>query len=214
AVDNASGVAMLLEMAEGMAAAEPPARSIYFLTLSAEESGLLGAAHYAGDPVVPLAHTIANVNVDSGNLNGRTTDIVGIGAERSEMLRYLRQAAAAEDMTVTPDNQPNQGLFFRSDQLAFARGGVPAIFVNTGTDFVGQPEGYAAEIKAEYRRERYHQPSDEYDPETMPLGGLIQQTRVATRLTWGLADSDLRPAWKPSEAFAETRARSERELGG
>ncbi|MEL7363686.1 MAG: M28 family peptidase, partial [Bacteroidota bacterium] len=143
--------------------------------------------------------------------SGTTTDIVGIGAERSEMLPLLRQAAAGEDMTVTPDNQPNQGLFFRSDQLAFARAGVPAVFINTGVDFVGKPEGYAAEVKADYRRERYHQPADEYDPETMPLGGLVQQTKVATRLTYGIADSDIRPAWKQSEAFAETRARAERQ---
>ncbi|MEL6771241.1 MAG: M28 family peptidase [Bacteroidota bacterium] len=210
AVDNASGVAMLLEMAEAITSGPTPDRSVYFLTLSAEESGLLGAAHYAENPVVPLVQSIANVNVDSGNMYGLTTDIVGIGAERSEMLPLLRQAAAGEDMTVTPDNQPNQGLFFRSDQLAFARAGVPAVFINTGVDFVGKPEGYAAKVKADYRRERYHQPADEYDPETMPLGGLVQQTKVATRLTYGIADSDIRPAWKPSEAFAETRARAER----
>ncbi|MEM6783291.1 MAG: M28 family peptidase [Bacteroidota bacterium] len=211
AVDNASGVSMLLEMATAIASGPTPDRSVYFLTLSAEESGLLGAAHYAEDPVVPLVHTVANVNVDSGNLYGQTTDIVGIGAERSEMLPLLRQAAAGETMTVTPDNQPNQGLFFRSDQLAFARGGVPAVFINTGVDFVGQPEGYAAEVKASYRRERYHQPADEYTPGSMPLGGLVQQTKVATRLTYGIADSDIRPTWKPSEAFAETRARAERQ---
>ncbi|MEL6706366.1 MAG: M28 family peptidase, partial [Bacteroidota bacterium] len=210
AVDNASGVAMLLEMAAAIASGPTPDRSVYFLTLSAEESGLLGAAHYAENPVFPLVNTIANVNVDSGNMYGPTTDIVGIGAERSEMLPLLRQAAAGEDMTVTPDNQPNQGLFFRSDQLAFARAGVPAVFINTGVDFVGKPEGYAAQVKADYRRERYHQPADEYDPETMPLGGLVQQTKVATRLTYGIADSGIRPAWKPSEAFAETRARAER----
>ncbi|HLT48304.1 MAG TPA: M28 family peptidase [Rubricoccaceae bacterium] len=212
AVDNASGVSMLLTLAEAFTAAEPPARTVLFMTLTAEESGLLGSAHYAQHPVIPLARTIANVNVDSGNLSGPTEDIVGIGAERSEMLGLLREAAAAEGMTVTPDNQPNQGLFFRSDQLAFARGGVPAVFVKTGHHFVGRPEGYAEEVSNDYRMNRYHQPGDELTGDEL-LGGLVQQTRVAFRLGWMLADSDLRPQWKPSEAFAQTRAESEAAMG-
>lgn len=212
AVDNASGVAMLLTLAEAFATAERPARTVLFMTLTAEESGLLGSAHYAEHPVVPLARTIANVNVDSGNLSGQTEDIVGIGAERSEMLGLLREAAAAEGMTVTPDNQPNQGSFFRSDQLAFARGGVPAVFVKTGHHFVGRPEGYADEVANDYRANRYHQPGDELTGGEA-FGGLVQQTRVAFRLGWRLADSDLRPRWKPSEAFAQTRAQSERAVG-
>jgi Zn-dependent M28 family amino/carboxypeptidase len=209
AVDNASGVAMMLELAEAFnALPEPPARTVIFATLSAEESGLLGAGFLAENPPVPLANVIANVNVDSGNLYGATDDIVGIGAERSEMMRHLRTAAAGEGMTVTPDNQPNQGLFFRSDQLAFARGGVPAIFLNTGTQFRGRDDDYAAEIKAEYRATRYHAPADELTDD-MQFGGIVQQTRVALRLGHLLADSDLRPQWNESEAFAETRAQSE-----
>ena len=213
AVDNASGVSMLLTLAEAFAAApERPARTVLFATLTAEESGLLGSSHYAEHPVVPLANTIANINVDSGNLSGPTEDIVGIGAERSEMLGLLREAAAAEGMTVTPDNQPGQGSFFRSDQLAFARGGVPAAFVKTGHRFVGRPVGYADEVAADYRANRYHQPSDELQGDE-PFGGLVQQTRVAFRLGWRLADSAIRPAWNPSEAFAQTRAASEGAMG-
>lgn len=213
ATDNASGVAMMLELAEAFAALpEPPARSVYFVTLTAEESGLLGAAHYAEHPPAPLARTIANVNVDSGNLWGETDDIVGIGAERSEMLGLLREAAAAEGMAVTPDHQPNQGLFFRSDQLPFARGGVPAVFLGTGRTYRDQPADYGERIMAEYRAERYHQPGDEL-LDGMRFGGIVQQTRVAFRLGHRIADSAVRPVWKPSEAFAETRARSEAEAG-
>ena len=211
AIDNASGVAMMLELAEAFnAMPEPPARTVIFATLSAEESGLLGAGYLAENPPVPLANMIANINVDSGNLYGATDDIVGIGAERSEMMDYLRQAAAGEGMTVTPDNQPNQGLFFRSDQLAFARGGVPAVFLNTGTQFRGRDDDYAAEIKADYRANRYHAPADELTDD-MPFAGIVQQTRVALRLGHLLADSDLRPQWNESEAFAETRQQSEQE---
>ncbi len=212
AVDNASGVAMMIELGQAFAAGEPPARTVIFATLSAEESGLLGSAHYARNPVVPLARTIANINVDSGNLDGPTNDIVGVGAERSEMLGLLRAAAADEGMTVTPDPRPNQGIFFRSDQLAFARGGVPAVFVVTGTDFQGRDPDYATQLAAAYRAERYHQPSDELRDD-MLFGGIVQQTRVAFRLGYALANSSLRPAWNPSEAFAETRRTSEQEAG-
>ena len=212
AVDNASGVSMLLTIAKAFAAAEQPERSVLFITLTAEESGLLGAAYYAGRPSIPLAHTIANVNVDSGNLNGATEDIVGIGAERSDMLRLLRASAAAENMTVTMDPNPNQGLFYRSDQLAFARGGVPAVFIETGSRFIGQPDDYADLMEQRYRRERYHQPADELTGDEK-LSGLVQQTRVAFRLGYTLSTSNQRPAWKSSEAFAQTRAASEREAG-
>ena len=107
-------------------------------------------------------------------------------------------------MTVTPDPQPNQGLFFRSDQLAFARGGVPAVFINTGESFVGQPEDYFERMEGAYNEQHYHQPSDEFNP-SWPLGGLVQQMRVAFRIGYQLANSDLWPEWKPSEAFAEVR---------
>jgi Zn-dependent M28 family amino/carboxypeptidase len=212
AVDNASGVAMMLELAEAFAAAQPVDRTVIFATLSAEESGLLGSAHYARNPVVPLAQTIANVNVDSGNLDGPTDDIVGVGAERSEMIRLLRAAASEEGLTVTPDPQPNQGSFFRSDQLAFARGGVPAVFIRTGRQFRGQPADYADQLSADYRANTYHQPSDELHDD-MRFEGIVQQTRVAFRLGYAIANSMVRPAWNPSEAFAETRRTSEQEAG-
>ena len=211
AVDNASGVAMLLTLAKAHAAAPKAARSALFLSLSAEESGLLGSKYYAENPSFALKNTIANVNVDSGNLDGETADIVGIGAERSEMLGLLREAAAGEGMTVSPDQAPNQGIFFRSDQLAFARGGVPAVFVETGGTFIGQPAGYAKQMSDDYLRNRYHQPADELLPH-QSYGGLLQQTRVAFRLGYGIAaQPELRPQWKATEAFAETRRLSEAE---
>lgn len=206
AVDNASGVAMLLDLVSAFSEAPtPPERTIIFLSVSAEESGLLGAQYYARHPHLPLGRAVGNINVDSGNVLGETGDIVGIGAEKSEMMELLRAAAAEESMSVTPDPQPNQGLFFRSDQLAFARAGVPAVFVNTGTDYLGQPAEYSDQVKGEYRAQRYHQPSDEYDP-LWPLTGLVQQTRVAARLGYQLAYSDLDLQWNEGEAFAQARA--------
>ncbi len=210
AVDNASGVAMMIEIADAFARAGDLERTVYFVTFTAEEAGLLGSAYFAAHPPIPLSQMVANVNVDSGNLNGPTEDIVGIGAERSDLRALLTSAAGAEGMTVSADAAPNQGLFFRSDQLAFARGGVPAVFVNTGDRYVGREPGYAQTVRDAYRADRYHQPSDELTDD-LSFGGILQQTRVAFRLGYALAASDLAPAWRDSEAFAETRRQSQAE---
>ena len=210
AVDNASGVAMLLTLAKAWTAAPRPMRTVYFASVTAEESGLLGSTYYALHPAAPMVGTVANLNVDSGNLFGRTSDIVGLGAERSELAGLLAAASRAEGMTVTGDPNPNAGLYFRSDQLSFARVGVPGVFFETGKTFVGQAPGYAARISAEYTEQRYHQPSDELLP-GMKYGGAVQQMRVAFRMGYALASSALRPAWRAGEAFGETRSAMERD---
>ncbi|HET6567209.1 MAG TPA: M28 family peptidase [Rhodothermales bacterium] len=205
AVDNATGVAMVLTLADAFSGLpQPPERTVLFATLTAEEHGLLGSEYYALHPSIPLKNTVANINVDSGNIHGRTSDIVGIGAERSDMLRLLETSASAEDMTVTPNANPNAGGFFRSDQLAFARSGVPAVFLETGSHFIGRPDDYARQLDEAYTSTHYHQPSDEFDP-SWPMSGLIQQTRVAFRMGYQLANSTLAPQWKPGEAFARAR---------
>ncbi len=213
AVDNASGVAMLLTLADAFAKhTARPARSLVFATLTAEESGLLGASYLAEHPPVPLLNTVANLNVDSGNLYGATEDIVGLGAERSDLQRMLRTTAGQEGLTVTPDPRPNQGSFYRSDQLAFARGGVPAVFFGTGRRFRGQDAGYFERMENDYNQHRYHQPSDELRPD-MKFGGAVQQMRVAYRLGLWLANSTARPGWRAGEAFGATRAASEAQAG-
>lgn len=212
AVDNASGVAMLLAVADAFARLpERPRRTVLFATVTAEEHGLLGSTFLAEHPPLPLARIVANVNLDAGNLFGATEDIVGIGAERSTLRDVFREAAAEEGLAVSPDPQPGQGFFFRSDQLALARGGVPGVFLNTGRRFVGQPPSYADSVFAAFNRERYHQPSDVMH-DGMRFAGLVQQTRVAFRLGLRLADSDLRPTWNPTEPFAEARRASEAAL--
>ena len=208
AVDNASGVAMMIELARAFAAAGELERTVYFVTFTAEEAGLLGSGYFAEHPPVPLDQVVANVNVDSGNLYGETDDIVGIGSERSDLARLLAAAARAEGMTVTPDNAPGQGLFYRSDQLAFARGGVPAVFLGTGDSFRGRPAGYGQAVRDAYRAERYHQPADELTDDLV-MAGVLQQTRVAFRLGYALAASDLAPDWRDGEAFAEARRNSQ-----
>ena len=214
AIDNASGVAMMIEIAQAFAAAREAGgdleRTVYFVTFTAEEAGLLGSAYFAEHPPVPLAQMVANVNVDSGNLFGETDDIVGIGSERSDLRDLLVRVAGAEGMSVSDDAAPNQGLFFRSDQLAFARGGVPAVFINTGDRYRGRPADYGAQVRDAYRADRYHQPADELTDD-LRFDGVLQQTRIAFRLGYALAASDLAPQWRPSEAFAETRRQSQSE---
>ena len=207
AIDNASGVGMMIEIARAFSTVDELERTVYFVTFTAEEAGLLGSAYFAEHPPIPLSQMVANVNVDSGNLYGETDDIVGIGSERSDLAELLTEAAGAEGMRVTPDNAPNQGLFFRSDQLAFARGGVPAVFINTGDAYRGQPDDYGQSVRDRYRADLYHQPTDELTDD-LSMAGAVQQARVAFRLGYALAASDLTPEWRPSEAFAETRRAS------
>ncbi len=205
AVDNATGVAMLLATAEAFSKLpERPARSVLFASVTAEESGLLGAEYYARNPHLPLKQTIANINVDSGNIYGRSRDIVGIGAERSDMMNVLREEAGREGLSVSADPHPNQGSFFRSDQLAFARGGVPAVYIETGSLFENQADDYAEKVAGAYNLQNYHQPSDEFSAD-WPLGGMVQQARVGFRIGYRLATGDERPQWKAGEAFAQVR---------
>lgn len=212
AVDNAAGVAQMLMMARALKAGPAPARTILFVSLSAEESGLLGAFHYAANPVVPLVHTVANINMDGANLFGATEDIVGIGAERSDMLALMTEAATAENLTISADPRPGQGLFYRSDQLAFARAGVPAVFVNTGMRYIGQPADYYETVVGGYINTHYHQPTDQMR-EDFRFDGFLQQVRVAFRMAHRLAHSDIRPQWRAGEAFGLTRAEAERAAG-
>lgn len=201
ALDNASGVAMMLAVARAFGEVPPVERSVVFASVTAEESGLLGAEYYVRYPSVPISGTIANINLDSGNIFGRAKDIIGNGAERSDILAHFVESASAEGMTVTPNSNP--GGFYRSDQLAFARQGVPAVYINTGRSFVGQPDGYWNEMQQRAGR-NYHQPGDEFDP-SWPMGGLVQQARVAFRLGYRLANSDVVLKWNPGEAFANAR---------
>jgi Zn-dependent M28 family amino/carboxypeptidase len=208
AVDNASGVAMLLTMAKAFSESRIPLeRSLLFVTFTAEESGLLGAGYYANFPAMPMSKTIANLNTDSGNLNGRTRDLSGLGSELSDLLPLFRQVAAREHMTISPDPNPNAGLFFRSDQLALARMGVPALFLNTGKKYLNRPANYYKTVEDAYTAAHYHQPSDEFDP-TWQMNGLIQQMRVCARLGYGLAATSFMPEWKSGAEFEAARKAS------
>jgi hypothetical protein len=202
AYDNASGVALLLGIAEAAAALpEPPTRSLLFVATTAEESGLLGAEWYARHPLLPLAGTAAVLNVDGANLQGRTRDLAPLGTDRSELGRYVTEAAAAEGLEISPEPHPEQGMFFRQDHFPFARAGVPALAFDHGLRFEERPEGWGEQWYQEFVGQHYHQPSDAYR-EGIDFGGAIQQGRVMLRTAMALADSETLPEWNPEAEFS------------
>jgi len=194
AYDNASGVALLLCLADAFGRLpQRPARSILFLAVTGEESGLLGSRYYTENPLVPLSHTVLNINVDGANLWGATEDISVLGAELTDIRRILVQAARAEKLRLEGDPAPEQGFLYRSDQLSFLQVEVPAIMVGHGFDFVGRMPGWGDRMLREYVETSYHSPSDEYRPD-FDLRGAVQQGRIALRIGLGVANRRERPA--------------------
>lgn len=200
AYDNASGVALLLAVAAAAAAAPRAPRSLLFLATTAEESGLLGAEWYATHPAVPLARTVAVLNVDGANLQGRTSDITPLGTGRSSLGDLVGAAAAAEGLEVKPEPHPEQGMFFRQDHFPFARAGVPALALDHGLDFTDRPAGWGEQWYEEFIADHYHQPSDAFR-ENFDYAGAVQQGRVMLRLAANLANSREMPQWAASSEF-------------
>lgn len=205
AVDNASGVASVLGIAEAftqLPANERPRRSILFLFPTAEEQGLLGAEWYSQHPLVPLNKTAANVNLDSMNILGRTRDFVPLGAERSSLEKIVEGVARENNMSVQPDQLPEQGSFYRSDHFPFAKVGVPSISLKEGMDFIGRPKGWGEQQFKAYNTANYHQPSDEYS-DTWNFEGMIQEAMIAFDIGWRIADMNEMPRFKPADEFAK-----------
>ncbi|MDP9143361.1 MAG: M28 family metallopeptidase [Actinomycetota bacterium] len=211
AADNASGTAGLLEMARAFQELPTkPRRSVLFLAVTAEEQGLLGSEYYARTPLHPLAKTVANINVDVLNMDGRTSDLVVIGLGASELDDYLREAAGVQGRAVLPDPESEKGFYYRSDHFNFAKVGVPALYTDVGVTFEGQPAGYGAERSADWNTNRYHKPSDEVLPSWKP-DGAIQDLELFFRVGYRVAQADSMPRWAPGNEF---RARREASLSG
>lgn len=208
AADNASGCAQVLAIAEAFAAARPrPARGVMALFVAGEEQGLLGSQYYAAHPTVPLAHIAANINIDGGNLHGRTADVAVVGMGKSDLEDRLEAAAAAQGRRVVDEPEPDKGYYYRSDQLSFARVGVPALYFRSGQSFIGRPEGWGKAKEAEYRRLHYHQPSDEILPE-WDLSGMVEDARLAYLVGLGVANDTALPAWYAGDEFEAARKKT------
>jgi Zn-dependent M28 family amino/carboxypeptidase len=205
AYDNASGTALLLEMARAAAGmATPPARSILFIAAAAEEQGLLGATWYVQEPLFPLANTVAEVNIDGANLWGETDDMTVMGWDRSELGSWVEARAEWMGVRLEPDAEPEKGYFFRSDHFPFAKAGVPSIYVEHGLDFRGRPAGWGDSIRADYTARAYHAPADDWSDEFV-FDGSLQQGRLALAVILDLARSDAWPNWNPESEFRAAR---------
>ena len=210
ALDNASGVAQLLEIAGAFVKAKPqPKRSILFVMVTAEEQGLLGSQYYSVTPIYPLAKTLANINIDGVNQWGRTKDITVIGLGASDLDDYLRDAAAEQGRTLRPDPEPEKGFYYRSDHFNFAKQGVPALYTDTGIDYIGKPPEYAKQKRDEYTEKDYHAPSDEVKPD-WDLSGAAEDAQLLYMVGYRVASAEKFPEWKAGNEF---RARREQMLG-
>jgi Zn-dependent M28 family amino/carboxypeptidase len=205
ALDNASGTAGMLEIAKAFTKLSPaPSRSVLFLAVTAEEKGLLGARYYAQNPLYPLAHTAANINLDGVNQWGRTKDITIVGLGNSSLEDVLSRVLQADGRTITPDPEPEKGFYYRSDHFEFAKQGVPALYVDAGTDYVGKPKDFGMRKREEYTANDYHKPSDEVKPD-WDLSGAVDDLRALFRVGYVVAGRDSLPAWKPGTEFKAKR---------
>jgi Zn-dependent M28 family amino/carboxypeptidase len=204
AVDNASGVAGLIAMAEMAGQATRPARSQIFLAVTAEESGLLGSKYYAENPVYPLAHTVGGVNMDGLNVTGATKDVNIIGVGKSELDGYATRWAAKGNRTITPESTPEKGYYYRSDHFSFARLGVPMLDAGSGDDLVqgGVAAGRAA--AEDYTINRYHKPQDEYRAD-WNWDGAVQDLTMYYGIGRELATGTVWPNWAPTAEFRAIR---------
>jgi Zn-dependent M28 family amino/carboxypeptidase len=208
ALDNASGVALMLSMARAAAQSPRPRRSLLFLAVTAEEQGLLGSEWYCRKPTVPPGRIAANINMDSINIRGRTADFSFIGHGKSSLDQVVEAVAASQGRKVHGDPFPEKGIFYRSDQFNFARVGVPAIYGRGGPTYVGRPAQWGREQAELYEKQRYHQPSDEFDPATWDLAGAIQDGQLLLVTGLRVANDRKLPSWKPGDEFEAARKRA------
>ncbi len=205
ALDNASGTAALLELAQAFAALpKAPRRSIIFLAVTAEEQGLLGSKHYAANPVFPLARTVAGLNMDGLGTFGATRELIVVGYGLSELDGLMESAAASQGRTIMPDPEAEKGYYYRSDHFELAKKGVPMIYPEGGIDHVEGGVEFGRAQKDEYTVERYHQPSDEYD-ESWDLSGAVSDIQLYYALGLSVVTSDTWPNWLPSAEFRAAR---------
>jgi len=205
ALDNATGTAALLELAEAFVSLpQRPSRSILFLAVTAEEQGLLGSEYYGQNPVYPLAKTIAALNMDVLNVEGRMNDISIIGYGNSELDDYLIEFATAQGREVKSDPNPEAGSYYRSDHFNFAKVGVPALYPGNGIDHVEHGEAWTREIRDSWRANQYHQPSDEYSSD-WDLTGAIDDLLLYFRIGYRIANESTFPNWSEDSEFRALR---------
>jgi len=201
AIDNATGCAVVLEMARVWSSLpRKPKRSALFLFVTAEEAGLKGSEYYGQQPLVPLARTAVDLNYDALYPFGRAADVVITGADRTTVYPLVQQIARRLGLAIAEDAQPEAGHYFRSDHFSLARVGVPAFTIGHATEFAGKPAGYGQQVYQEFNSKHYHQPSDEFQAD-WDFTALAQAAEYGFLLGEGVANQDKLPDWKPGEQF-------------
>ena len=206
AVDNATGAAALLEIAEAMAA-QPVDRSVMFLSITLEESGLLGSEYFAQHPTVPLNKIVAGINMDGSLPVGRTHDMVVVGYGASELEDMLTEYLATQDRVVKPDPRPEAGSFYRSDHISLAKRGVPMLYADGGEDKLDGGVAAGKAIAQAYNEQRYHKPMDEYSDD-WDLSGNVEDVTALFEVGKAIAQSDKWPTWYPGNEFEAARKAS------
>jgi Zn-dependent M28 family amino/carboxypeptidase len=208
--DNASGTAALIEIARAYAQLKPesaPKRTVLFLSVTAEEQGLLGSEYYAEHPLYPVSRTAANINMDAMNVWGKTRDITEIGKGKSTLDEVVTDVAEQQGRTVRSDPEPEKGSYYRSDHFSFAKVGIPAFDPDPGIDFVGKPAGWGIAKRQEYTANDYHKPSDTIKPD-WDLSGAAQDCQLYFLVGLRVADAPKMPEWKPDAEFKAIREAS------
>ena len=208
AVDNGTPLAWMLEIAEAFASLEDkPSRSVMFFAPTAEEQGLLGSKYYAENPLFPLEKTVANINNDLMLPYGRYKDVMVTGYGKSELDDLLAEVAPEHDRYIFPDPNPHTGMYYRSDHFSFARVGVPALFARGNCDSREHGKEWARKKEQFWLENRYHDPSDEYNPETWDLSGIRDDARLFFEVGYRLANQNNFPGWKEGAEFKKIRER-------
>jgi Zn-dependent M28 family amino/carboxypeptidase len=207
AIDNATGTAALVALAEAYVKAGAPARSVVFMAVTAEEQGLLGSEYYAANPVFPLAQTVGGMNMDSLHPKAPARDVGVVGGGKSQLDAFLAKALEWQGRYQSPDSSPQAGYYYRSDHFSFAKRGVPMLYVDPGTDLTEGGKAAGEAWEADYRDHRYHAPDDEFDPnwqwDNVKLD--VELYYVIARM---LADSESWPNWLPGDEFSRLRDES------
>jgi Zn-dependent M28 family amino/carboxypeptidase len=208
AVDNATGVAALLEIATAFQrSAVKPERSVVFVSFTGEEQGLLGSEYYAKHPVFPVNKTIADINMDMMGLAGKTKDIVIFGYGQSELEDYALNAAQKQGRITVKDPVPSSGLYYRSDHFNFAKVGIPSLFIGSGTDNITHGKAWGLQQSADFIKSRYHSPQDNFSAIT-DMSGMVEDTRLLFDVGYLISNESTFPKWKKGSEFLATREKS------
>jgi len=214
AMDNATGVAQVLAIARAIKALpQSPRRSVLINLVGAEEQGLLGSAYYAAHPTFPPGKIAANLNYDGGNIWGHTHDVTFVGLGKSTIDQIVTMIAEEQGRVVKPDQFADKGYFYRSDQFSFAKIGVPAMYLDTGTDFVDRPPEWGRQQQDHYTEVNYHQPSDEYS-DAWTFDGMIDDALLGYWTGLAIANADEMPKWNPGDEFEAARLEALQSSGG